>query len=383
MVDTPVASPSQTPNTSTPSPSQISQPLVRVDFPPNFSGDGKEDFSQWCRRFEVAANAWPGGDSLNLANLLPSRLEGSAFIVWDSLSPSEKADFSACKKHLATVFGKKSEIATFQRVLNARPRRPQEPLEVYVADLTRLTTMAFPHFDKTSRDDEVFRRFLVGLHPELQRKCHEHGATSLENAIRIAHQIERADEAMPFPSPYSQSNPPIVAAAAPQPDPMHAVVQSLAQLHLQVSDLAGTVQRLTQRDSRRYDAAQRRSPSPYSRAQSPRSQSPFSYPSRHDGRYSQRPRSPSPYRRRDSYSRDSRYSRYDQQDSRAYSPARSSTPRSPSRSYDSPSHTHASHSRSQDYRPHSSPRRVSFAESVRDQERTPHTQTNHQSGNPQ
>ena len=101
---------SPTPPSSTSSPPP-SQPLIRVDLPLPFCGDGKEDFSQWCRRFEVAAQAWPGGTDLDLARLLPSRLGGSAFVVWDSLSPDAKADFEGCKKHLATVFNKTTEIA--------------------------------------------------------------------------------------------------------------------------------------------------------------------------------------------------------------------------------------------------------------------------------
>ena len=271
-------------------------------------------------------------------------------------------------------------------MLNARPRLPNEPLEVYVADLTRLTSLAFPHFAQKSREDEVFRRFLVGLSPEMQRKCHEHGAQTLADALRIAHQVERADEALRLPFTRSDPQPPVVAAAtaAPLPDALTEVVKSLSQLHVQMSELANSVTRLSQ-DRQRNAAPRHHSPSPYSRSHSPspysRSYSPSQYhrsdqtpgppqssSATRGGTFnsSRRSRSPSPFSPRDSRSqfhreyrspgRDSRYQGSDQQYShhehvsrRDNGPARSVSSHSPARS-------HA-------YRaPNSSSRRVSFAE---------------------
>ncbi len=45
---------------------------------------------------------------------------------------------------------------------------------------------------------ERFRRFVAGLDPVLQAKCHEHGATSLEEALAIVCKWERAQEVLRF-----------------------------------------------------------------------------------------------------------------------------------------------------------------------------------------
>ncbi len=90
--------------------------------------------------------------------------------------------------------------------MNARPRVPKEPLEVFAAEITRLVLEAFPNYGQSAIAMERFRRFVAGLDPVIQAKCHEHGATSLEEALAIACKWERAQEVLrlaPLP-PLSQ-----------------------------------------------------------------------------------------------------------------------------------------------------------------------------------
>jgi len=63
-----------------------------------------------------------------------------------------KADYELTKASLTTVFGRTTFLATFQTFLNARPRKPQEPLEVYGAELTNLVIEAFPQYDAAARN---------------------------------------------------------------------------------------------------------------------------------------------------------------------------------------------------------------------------------------
>ncbi len=49
-----------------------------------------------------------------------------------------KADYELTKASLTTVLGRTTFLATFQTFLNAHPCKPQEPLEVYAAELTNL-----------------------------------------------------------------------------------------------------------------------------------------------------------------------------------------------------------------------------------------------------
>ena len=93
------------------------------------------------------------------------------------------------------VFGQRQFIINFQFSVNARPRYPGEALEVYVAELSRLVSEAFPEYDHRAREEETYRRFLAGLDINLVQKCHEHGASNLAEAMKIAMQVERAMEA--------------------------------------------------------------------------------------------------------------------------------------------------------------------------------------------
>ena len=172
-------------------------PYIKADLPAPFAGDGTEDFKLWCRRFEVAvkANSQTHPAHVHLSSLLPARLSGAAFTLWDGLSDNVKADYDQVKAALSSVFTQHQSIHQFQRCINARPRMPNEPLEVFAAEITRLCLEAFPEYGKKAKDGEKFRRFVAGLSPYLQLKIHEQGMTTLDAALRIAVQFERAHDA--------------------------------------------------------------------------------------------------------------------------------------------------------------------------------------------
>ncbi len=80
--------------------------------------------------------------------------------------------------------------------LSACPRAPGESLDVYTADISQLVHEAFPGYVDIAQREEKFRRFLAGLDPTLQAKCHEQGATDLEEALVIADRCEMARETL-------------------------------------------------------------------------------------------------------------------------------------------------------------------------------------------
>lgn len=140
---------------------------------------------------------------LDKAKLLPAKLSGPAFSYWQTLSPEIQNDYTSVKASLTAVFNRLPFIATFQTYLNARPRKPQEPLAVYAAELTTLVSEAFPTYDAQAKSSEVFRRFVTGLDSSLQLKIHEHGALTLEAALKVATQCERGQLALTIASPSS------------------------------------------------------------------------------------------------------------------------------------------------------------------------------------
>lgn len=111
---------------------------VKVELPCIFNGNGSEDFGQWCRRLEVTVKASSQFQDSHLAQILPIRLGGAAYNFWDSLPDRVKVDYKETKKLMKDVFRKQNFITTFQTYINARPRSPGEPIEVYKAEIVSL-----------------------------------------------------------------------------------------------------------------------------------------------------------------------------------------------------------------------------------------------------
>ena len=192
---------------------------VRVELPPPFRGDGQKPFATWIKQFEAAVRAQTRGTrggsyTATLVNLLPTRLDGAAFLLWDSLSADIQCDYSRVKEKLQEAFGQKQFLLYFQTCVSARPRQGNESLEVYAADISRLVAEAFPEYDCAALNGEKFRRFLAGLDPALQAKCHEQGATDMEEALIIAGRCERARQAVKMCAPSSPYSPPHSAMVA-------------------------------------------------------------------------------------------------------------------------------------------------------------------------
>lgn len=202
----------------------------RVELPPCFHGDGKdkESFSLWKTRLELAIKACADGQSLDVATILPTRLSGDALAYWLSLPPAVQQDYEDCTAKLNDVFGRKEFLLHFQTFVNARQRLPKESLEVYAAEITRLVLEAFPDYGKPAIAMERFRRFVAGLDPILQAKCHEHGATTLEDALAVACKWERAQEALKLlpPPGFPQAPTQHVTSLTPQDEPFTAMVST-------------------------------------------------------------------------------------------------------------------------------------------------------------
>lgn len=79
--------------------------------------------------------------------------------------------------------------------MNARTRLPGEALPVFAAEICRLVEEAFPTYEKKAKEGEKFRRFVAGIEPYLQLRCHEQGVRTLESALQFAVQIETAHQA--------------------------------------------------------------------------------------------------------------------------------------------------------------------------------------------
>ena len=241
-----------------PPPSSSSSSLYhfKTELPAPFSGDGTEDFTVWCRRLEVAVNADPHTHKVELATLLPARLSGNAFTFWDSLAPETKSDYDKVKSALSTVFVKHQSIQKFQTCINARPRLPNEPLEVFAAEITRLCIEAFPQYGDIALNSERFRRFVAGLAPYFQLKIHEQGLSTFDAAVQYAVQLERAHEASQISIlPTASTTSPMPSYPPPIPSVGNPSVVSLPST-LSVNSIDSTLSRLLQKLDSRLDDLQ-------------------------------------------------------------------------------------------------------------------------------
>lgn len=249
---------------------------VRVELPPLFRGDGERPFSTWIKQFEAAVGAQARGSGSGsyaaaLLNLLPTRLDGPAFLLWDSLTPGIKYDYASVKEKLQEAFGQKQFILYFQTCVAARPRQPNESLEIYAADISRLVAEAFPEYDKAARGGETFRRFLAGLDPALQAKCHEQGATDMEEALTVASRCERARQTLRANTPgsnYSSPHPATVATlnfSSPSPtnckaDTAQELIRVIERLTSRMDNLQSEVRELRSERGSPFSGGRQRSP---------------------------------------------------------------------------------------------------------------------------
>lgn len=233
---------------------------VRIELPPPFAGDEEQSFLCWIRQYEVAVTALVGDSEdcdHELSRLLPTRLTRAAFLLWDSLPRPLKMDYPAVKARLMEAFGRGYFLDRFKTNLSARQRAPNESLDVYAADICRLVQEAFPNYGVVAQQEEKFRRFLAGLDPALRAKCHEQGATDLEEALIIASRCEMAREAlrMDYATPYQRSSPvqlpQSVVSSVSTPSMMDQLLDEMKEMRIEMKRIREENDKLIRRSSRK------------------------------------------------------------------------------------------------------------------------------------
>ena len=105
------------------------------DLIPKF--DGTTDVSEWLQQLEIARVAVNVAD---IAKVLPAFLRGDAFKVYANLPLDKKKNYEDVAEALTTAFGVDEHVAFGDLV--TRHWRDGEPVDVYVAELWRLASLA-------------------------------------------------------------------------------------------------------------------------------------------------------------------------------------------------------------------------------------------------
>ncbi len=100
-----------------------------------------------------------GSITRQLRVILPYRLIviGSAYKIFQSLPDQTKARYDLTKQELIRVFHNETALNAFRDSLTARPRKPNENVILYLADIRALVAQAFPTYNAAQREAEALR----------------------------------------------------------------------------------------------------------------------------------------------------------------------------------------------------------------------------------
>lgn len=156
-----------TPATTSTTSSSASSSCDNVDLRliPEFSGDGTCSVQEWLEKIELICHL--RGVS-RLENIIPLRLSGSAFAVYQQLSSGDKSSVSAIKTALIGAFG--IDKFSAYELFVSRKLKAGESVDVFLAELRKLASA----FGGVS-DDTLACAFVAGL-PEASRRLLRAGA---------------------------------------------------------------------------------------------------------------------------------------------------------------------------------------------------------------
>ena len=127
------------------------------DFLQSFDGSG--EVIQWLTKVDLVARL---RKIRNVAEVIPMFLEGAAFSVYKELAEAEKRDTGCIKQALTAAFAT-NPFRTYEEMCKRVWR--DEPVDVYLTDLRRLTRLA-----GVTSDILLLRAFVVGLRSVVLRE---------------------------------------------------------------------------------------------------------------------------------------------------------------------------------------------------------------------
>ena len=162
---------------------------------PQFRGNPSDNIADWFTRIEDTIRPLAEDDddfNTRMISLMPQKLTHNAYKVFRDLPRGTKTNYEECKTRLCDIFNNQDFLRTFQGSLTARPRKDDEHIDVYVAEIRNLVSQAFPDYNAPQQEAETYRRFVKGVSNFLRAKIYEHDPKNLNEAIRICKNAERA-----------------------------------------------------------------------------------------------------------------------------------------------------------------------------------------------
>ena len=150
---------------------------------PEFSGDATQNVVEWLEKADFVCNL---RGIVHLESVIPLRLTGGAFAVYQQLPDADKRDSGKITKALRTAFAVDSFTAYEQFV--GRRLQPGETVDVFLAELRRL---AVP-FGGLS-DKMLACAFVAGLPDTVKQLL---GSGSRMDELPLSHILRRARDCL-------------------------------------------------------------------------------------------------------------------------------------------------------------------------------------------
>lgn len=118
-------------------------------------------------------------------------LEGRALQILTDLQPEERLSWPAVARAMQSRFGLRTHADDARDKLANRPRRQEESLGAYAADLRLYARRGYPAFDAAAQEELALQAFVRGLQPKrLQEHIRLHAPETLAAALTEAERVE-------------------------------------------------------------------------------------------------------------------------------------------------------------------------------------------------
>lgn len=156
---------------------------------------GTEEWKVWHSRFESVANLNRWGVHEKLQQLLP-RIQGKAAeFVYGQLKPAVRSQYKIFVQEMRERFDGFETTKAYVTQISRRNQNFRESAEEYAAELKRLYDRAYPKRGPETRQEDLLRRFLMGLHNNNARMHVELNKepNTIEEAVHhVVHYFEAA-----------------------------------------------------------------------------------------------------------------------------------------------------------------------------------------------
>ena len=207
--------------------------------------DGSTSFESFWAHFKncVEYNGWKEPDQL--AHLKAALTGDAAQVLWDT-DPSSVGSVEALVTMLSNRFAGTRQADRFRMELRARKRKRDETLVDLHREIRRLMALAYPTLSKDSRETFACDFFIDALdEPDFALKVRERNPASLDEALRVAQQLEAwMTEARRQSRDIRKIRGAVTTSSASEVDPPDPLQQQLARLQGDVTACISGLRRL-------------------------------------------------------------------------------------------------------------------------------------------